>query len=201
MRGRRLWPLLAALMMAVMLAGAPVMAAEQAGEGEGEKAEKKAEKDEGEKQQAEKGEEEKLTLEDRLVMMQEALNKWVEERGALLPRQIRQLTSFLPEDKRGKVIEPKGEKEIVMNEGMAGCHDFTIEKPAEFITFYAASDSGEKGRAVVFGDKNVKYLKKEEFEKTLKASKARRLSREQISVLIQQARDRRRQQRARQNSE
>ncbi len=182
MKGRHCWLALAALLAVVLLLGVVARAAES-GDPAGDKPKAEQEQTPGEDQpKAEKKDEaEKPTLEQRLKNLQAALDKWVERHLGRIPRSIDQLVDYLEEKEKG-LINPDTDQKIVMNEKMAGMSSQTIAKPAEFVTFYSATETAGKGRATIFGDGKVKYLDNKTFTKMLGASVATRMRLESTDI-------------------
>ena len=123
------------------------------------------------------GEEAEITLDQRLKNLQAALEKYCDRHFGRIPRTIDALVEYLKEKEKG-LINPETNKPIVMNPKMVNMSSETITNPSVFITFHADKDTPNKGRAVIFGDSKVKYLKKEEFNRLLKASVATRIRRD-----------------------
>jgi len=152
----------AALVLALLLVGGSAVRAAESAEGGGKKEAQKAEKSEEDK--------EKTPLEKRLYNLYDALVKYTNTHNHRAPRRLEQLTSYLKEGEKG-LINPETDNKIEMNAKMSGMPEMLIKEPAKFITFYADKDTGEKGRAVIFADKTIKYLAEKEFEKALAESK------------------------------
>lgn len=173
MKFKHFW--LAALVCGFIFAACFVAAAAESGEaGEKPADEPAAEDTEGEKAEAEKA---KTPLEQRLLNLYDALLKFTQEHNRLTPLRIDQLTTYLKEAEKG-LLNPETDKPLVMNAKMRGVHEGLIEKPETFITFYAEKDTKDKGRAVVYGDKALKYLTPKQLREGLAASAPKRLSAE-----------------------
>lgn len=169
MKFRHFW--LAALVCGFIFAACFTAVAAESGEGD----EKKADEPAAEKAE---GENTGTPLERRLLNLYDALVEYTNEHNHLTPRRIQQLTAYLKEAEKG-LVNPETEKQLEMNLKMRGIHEARIENAVKFITFYAEKDTKDKGRAVVFGDKTLKYLNKKEFRETLAASVPKRLTPEE----------------------
>lgn len=169
MKVKHLWSVLAAL-MAVALLVAPVTAAQS----EDKPAEKKEEKTE----KPEKAAPSKPTIDGRLKKLHEALIVFCKNNNSMAPREIKELIRLLKEGKKG-IINPETGKPILMNANMKRVQENRIEKPDAFITFYANAPTEGKGRAALFGDGKIKYMKEKAFKAALKKSVPRRRSRDE----------------------
>jgi len=175
MKFRHFW--LAALVCGFIFAACFTAVAAESGEGD----EKKTDKPAAEKAE---GENAGTPLERRLLNLYDALVEYTNEHNRRIPRRLEQLTSYLKEGEKG-LINPETEKKLEMNPRMRGIREERIEKPEKFITFYAEKDTKDKGRAVVFGDKVLKYLNEKKFKEALAASVPKRLTAEERFERIQ----------------
>lgn len=169
MKVKRLWAVLMAL-LAVTLVVAPMAMAQS----EDKPAEKKVEKAEKPKKAAPSG----PTLDGRLKKLNEALILFCKNNNSMAPVKIKQLARLLKEEKKG-LINPETGKAILMNAKMKKVRENQIEKPEEFITFYADAPTEGKGRAALFGDGTIKYMKEKAFKTALKKSVPRLMTRDE----------------------
>jgi len=129
---------------------------------------------------AEEQPEQPLTpLEQRLKDLQQALEAATRANQRRIPKDIKLVVKYLSTKEKG-LLNPETGKPIMINEGMLGKHEVTVEKPKEFITFYADQPTPNKGRAVIFGDNTIKYLSEEEFKKAIEASKPKQMTRDEL---------------------
>ena len=173
MKVKRLWTVLAAL-MAVALLVVPVTAA-QSEDKPAEKKEEKAEKKEEKAEKPVKAAPSEPTIDGRLKKLNEALIVFCKNNNKMAPAEIKQLARLLKEGKNG-LINPETGKPILMNRQMRRIKEYRIEKPAAFITFYSNAPTEGKGRAVLFGDGKIKYMKEKAFKTALKKSVPRRMT-------------------------
>lgn len=110
----------------------------------------------------------------RLTALQKALDRHT-EKASFVPTELKVLAKYLEEGDEG-LTAPDTNEALLMNKAYLGKSPIVLENKAIFITFYAAGDTEDKGRAVVMADGKAKYLKGDEFTKTLEASKARELT-------------------------
>ncbi len=114
-------------------------------------------------------------LKERLEAMQKALEACSTKNQNDMPADTKELIEFLP-NKEKDLINPETEKPIVMNPTLAGQTPRQIEKPEEFITFWADQPTAGTGRAVITASGVVKYLDEKAFKKAQDNSKLEKLA-------------------------
>jgi len=188
MKGARIRLLALAAALAVLFVCGLVLAAEEPKKTEEPKAEGGGEQAAAAEMTPEQMQ---AVLQKRLKDLRVALEKATKENRGRIPKDTSALVQFLP-NKQKDLINPETNNPIVMNSEMANKAEDLIENPKTFITFYADKPTPEKGRAAIFASGTIKYFTKEdEFDKALKESKTRVLSREERRDRREERMDRR----------
>lgn len=119
------------------------------------------------------------TIEDRLRLMQRALERVSADNHMRIPGNTDPLIEHLPNGSKD-LLNPETGKPILMNKTMLSQSAMSIREPEKFITFYADAETAGKGRAVIFATGIVKYLSDKDFQKQLAASKTIPLTQDEV---------------------